>query len=607
MAVTKWLRRFLFQHKIRSLHYDIILNTLKAFDVVRQRIKKSNWIYSGVILVWVFCLIYFNPKLFAVLNSTDSLTAKVFFIIFVFFLNLFWLYGIFHFFFLIYKIFSKKSPAPAKTAHFPGVAILYTTRNDFQKKALLSCIKQDYPNFHVYILDDSTDETFKVKIDHFHQVHPQRTTVVRREDRRGFKAGNLNNALRNHATGYEYFAVIDADEVIPADFLEKLISYFGQDEAIAFVQAHHEQNARQPSKFAQDLAAGIDFHWDVYQPPRNRHGFVIFYGHGAVIRRDVWEEVGGFPEIVSEDLAFSTRIRQLGYRGYFVREVTCYEDFPETYQQFRKRHEKWVQGACEYLRHEFLPFVLSKRVTFAEKLDVTMSIFILFIPAVFLVYIFIANAFLPMLLAEKHNLSITLFGRTFELMSAYFMEPRFEKVWTFDFYLITLIGMFAPIFCYFGSIFSHPKKIIKLLFKSAVPYISLILVCMCGILNYVFTRKAVFLTTGDKTDGSMALQGCENSGLLKQLNSNHPLIFHLEWLLGLILTYFSLKTMNFALLTISSCLILSPVIAHCKWERKAVSFLVSIPLFFVVLAFGCVGMGFLGIQGFSLYFLALHF
>lgn len=571
------------------------------------QIKKSNWIYAGILLSWVFCLVHFNPKLFTVLDSSDSLTTKVFFVVFVFLLNLFWLYGIYHFFFLIYKIFSKKPATPASTNHCPGVAILYTTRNDFQKKAVLSCLNQSYPHFHVYILDDSTDETYKTKIDHFHQAHPQRITVVRRMDRRGFKAGNLNNALRNHATDYEYFAVIDADEVIPSNFLEKLVLYFGKDETIAFVQAHHEQNPHQPSKFAQDLAVGIDFHWDVYQPPRNRYGFVIFYGHGAIIRRDVWEKVGGFPEIVSEDLAFSTRIRQIGYRGYFARNVTCYEDFPETYQQFRKRHEKWVQGACEYLRHEFLPFVLSKRVSLPEKLDVLLATFILFIPVVFLVYIFIANAFLPMLLAEKHTLSITLFDRRFELMSAYFMEPRFKNLWTLDFYLITLVGMFSPIFCYFGSVFSRPKKIIKLLFKSAVPYISLILVCTSGILNYIFTRKAVFLATGDKTADSAGFEDYSTRGFFRQLNANHPMVFHFEWLLGLTLTYFSLKTMNFALLTISSCLILSPVIARCRWDSKTVSFLVSIPLFFVLLAFGCMGMGFLGIQGFSLYFLAFHF
>ena len=572
-----------------------------------RQIKKSNWIYAGIVLSWVFCIVHFNPKLFSILDSGDSFIAKAFFVSFVFLLNLFWLYGIFHFFFLIYKIFSKKPPAPERTDHFPSVAILYTTRNDFQKRAVLSCLKQSYPSFHVFILDDSTDETYKAKIDYFHQAHPLQTTVIRRHDNRGFKAGNLNNALQNHATNYEYFAVVDADEVIPPDFLDKLIPYFGRDETIAFVQAHHEQNPRQPSKFARDLAVGIDFHWDVYQPPRNRHGFVIFYGHGAVIRRDVWEKVGGFPEIVSEDLAFSTRIRQIGYRGYFVRDVTCYEDFPETYRQFRKRHEKWVQGACEYIRHEFMPFVLSKRVTFAEKLDVLLAAFMLFIPAVFLVYIFIANAFLPMLMAEKHTLAISLFGQRFELMSAYFMEPRFKNLWTFDFYMITLIGMFSPIFCYFGSIFSHPKKIIRLLFKSAVPYISLILVCTCGILTYLFTRKAVFLTTGDKTTSSMGSEDFRSGGILRHLNANHPMVFHLEWLLGLILTYFSFKTMNFALLTISSCLILSPVIARYGWDSKAVSFLVSLPLFFVVLAFGCMGMGFLGIQGFSLYFLAFHF
>ncbi|OGW12627.1 MAG: hypothetical protein A3G93_13310 [Nitrospinae bacterium RIFCSPLOWO2_12_FULL_45_22] len=565
--------------------------------------------YAGIIFSWLICLGHFNPKLFSVLGGSESLTTKSVYIIFIFFLNFFWLYGIFHLFFLLPKIlsFSKKYPVAENPVHSPSVAILYTTRNDFQEKAALSCINQSYSNFHVYILDDSTDDTYKAIIDQFHYSHLAQTTIIRRRDRSGFKAGNLNNALRHHAIRYEYFAVIDADEVIPSDFLEKLVPYFNLEKNIAFVQAHHEQNPHQPSKFAQDLALGINFHWDVYQPPRNDYGFVIFYGHGALIRRDVWEKVGGFPEIVSEDLAFATRIRQFGYRGYFVREVTCYEDFPETYQQFRKRHEKWVKGACEYLHHEFLPFLLSKRVTLPEKLDVLFSSFSLFIPAVFLIYIFIANAVLPILLAEKHTLSISLFGHSIELMPAYFMEPRFKNLWTLDFYLITLIGMFSPIFCYFGKIFSHPQKIIKLLFKSAVPYISLILVSTCGILTYLLTRKAVFLTTGDKTaSGSLLLQN-GRSGFWESLNSNHSLVFHLEWALGLLLTYFSLMTMNFALLTVASCLILSPLVAHYGWENRAISFFISLPLLFVLLAFGSMGIGFLGIQGLSLFFLALHF
>ena len=563
--------------------------------------------YAGILLSWGICVVHFNPKLFAILSTTDSFITKAIYIIFVFFLNLFWFYGIFHCFFFIYRIFLKKCPHPKQTAHFPNVAILYTTRNDFQEKAILSCIKQSYPNYRVYILDDSTDDTYKAMIDQFHHFHPEQTTIVRRNNRRGFKAGNLNNALRHHATECEYFAVIDADEVIPSDFVEKLIPHFALDDKIAFVQANHVQNPHQPSMFAQDLALGINFHWDVYQPPRNDYGFVIFYGHGAVIRRHVWEMAGGFPEIVSEDLAFSTRIRQLGYRGYFAREVTCFEDFPETYHQFRRRYEKWVKGACEYLHHEFLPFFLSKQVTWPEKLDVLFSCFSLFIPALFLIYIFVANAVLPMLLAEEHTSYITLFGYRLKFMSAYFMGSSFEKLWSFDFYIITFIAMFSPLFCYIGKIFSNPKKIIKLLFKSATPYISLMLVSACGVLTYLFTKKAVFLTTGDKTTGGNLLIQGGRGRFWDRLNSNHPLVFHLEWLLGLILVYLSLKTLNFALLTISSCLIFSPLIARYGWENRTISLLVCLPLFFVLLAFGSMGMGFMGIQGFSLCFLSLHF
>ena len=50
----------------------------------------------------------------------------------------------------------------------------------------------------------------------------------------------------------------------------------------------------------------------------------MFLGHGAVLRRRCWGVVGGFPEIVSEDLAYAIRIREHGWRGYFVKDVVCY-------------------------------------------------------------------------------------------------------------------------------------------------------------------------------------------------------------------------------------------------------------------------------------------
>ncbi|MEW6586917.1 MAG: glycosyltransferase, partial [Nitrospirota bacterium] len=238
-------------------------------------IKKNRWFYGGIIGTWLLCLVHFDPKLFSVVNADDSFIAKGVFAIFVFFLNLFWLYGIFHCYFLIYGFVSKRKPAFFKRncSISSPVAILYATRNDFQTKSALSCLQQTYPNFHLFILDDSTEDSYKKKVDGFHNEFRTLTTVIRRKDRKGFKAGNLNSALRYYVTGYDYFAIIDADEVVSPYFIEKLMPYFGLDENIAFVQAHHEQNAVQPSKFAQDLSLGINFHWDIYQPPRNDCGF----------------------------------------------------------------------------------------------------------------------------------------------------------------------------------------------------------------------------------------------------------------------------------------------------------------------------------------------
>ena len=67
---------------------------------------------------------------------------------------------------------------------------------------------QEYDNFETVILDDSSQEAYKTQIDEFAQKHGVK--VVRRQDRKGFKAGNLNNYLQGR-TDYDYFVVLDSE------------------------------------------------------------------------------------------------------------------------------------------------------------------------------------------------------------------------------------------------------------------------------------------------------------------------------------------------------------------------------------------------------------
>ncbi|MEZ4688148.1 MAG: hypothetical protein R3B47_19425 [Bacteroidia bacterium] len=46
----------------------------------------------------------------------------------------------------------------------PPIAILYTTCNDFVEASARSCMEQDYPNFRVYLLDDSASPEYQARV-----------------------------------------------------------------------------------------------------------------------------------------------------------------------------------------------------------------------------------------------------------------------------------------------------------------------------------------------------------------------------------------------------------------------------------------------------------
>ncbi|MCG2711639.1 MAG: glycosyltransferase [Candidatus Omnitrophica bacterium] len=127
------------------------------------------------------------------------------------------------------------------------------------------------------------------------------------------KAGNINNALKQ-IDSFEYFSISDADSILPKSYITGLLPYF-KDKQIAFMQARQESNPEQKSTFAQHLGYQVSLHCDYYMKTKNRYGHMMFYGHAAILRTDVYHEAGGFPEIATEDRAYSMLIRAKGYVG----------------------------------------------------------------------------------------------------------------------------------------------------------------------------------------------------------------------------------------------------------------------------------------------------
>jgi cellulose synthase/poly-beta-1,6-N-acetylglucosamine synthase-like glycosyltransferase len=308
-------------------------------------IYKDDLMFIVIIGLWIITLLYFNPKILHTLYGKPPLIALVPIYLFVLCLNFMWLLSIYHLVLSFFSAFIIK-PLILEPAidQKDRVAILYLTMNDFVEEAILSCCNQDYDNFNIFLLDDSTGPLWQKKVDDFVASYKQ-INLVRRPTRDNYKAGNLNYTLERIYKEYKYFAIADADSVFPIDFIKKMLPYFSLDERVAFVQANHRQNTNRRTPFIEDLELNADSHYIYYMPAKAEYGFVMLYGHGALIRTDVWKGVDGFPNCISEDLVFSSILRERGYLGVLALDVICKEDFPSDYKSFRIRYERWVEGS----------------------------------------------------------------------------------------------------------------------------------------------------------------------------------------------------------------------------------------------------------------------
>ena len=197
--------------------------------------KKKPTVYAIVLAAWACCAAVLGVALWRLIAGLGEYTpVKKAFIIALLAINtavlcLLWLGSIKDFMFsaayaIMHKKFNKRYAEIAKydaeTDGEPRFLLLYCTCNDFNAEALESCMRQRYKNFRTVILDDSSDEEYKARIDKFAAEHG--AEVIRRKERKGYKAGNLNNYLCGR-TDYDYFVVLDSDEVIPENYIQGVL------------------------------------------------------------------------------------------------------------------------------------------------------------------------------------------------------------------------------------------------------------------------------------------------------------------------------------------------------------------------------------------------
>lgn len=573
--------------------------------------RKRPHLFIAIFAAWVLAIGWFHPRMWSLTQVADGPFAFASIAYFVIFAEIAWLYGFYNIAIVLFALLDRaeqrlvtqrlSNSAPMDAlSDTPAIAVLYTTCNDFSQRSAQSCVELEYADFRVYVLDDSDNPDTIAQVDAFAAAHADMVQVVRRGSRRAFKAGNLNHAL-SFVANEPFFAVVDADEILPTDFLSALLPTLLADPRCGFVQANHRSDPEAQTVLGRDMGIGIDIHWKWYQPLRNDYGFVMFLGHGALLRRACWEEVGGFPEIVSEDLGYAISIRRRGYYGVFDKQVMCLEAFPATVRAFRIRHVKWTRGTCQFL-HRWAPQLIRARsITAVEKLDILFPT--LNLPLTLFYFLFMVNAqfLFPFILGEIRTLTIVIFDREISV-PVLTLGTEMSRIFGVDFYAITLVTIVAPVLCFVLELWKTPLRLFRFLTHSTALYAALSTLSFLSVLGYAATREARFYVTGDTTT-----QGTDERPTLGDLMDTHPdsgFVRGFETFAGLTFLVSAVATLQFGFAGVALAFILLPAMHRLGWRHSIVGPLTWIP--FPLILIGA-SYGALGVAGLQPVFFGLGF
>ncbi len=264
------------------------------------------------------------------------------------------LYGS-HRYAMAYLYYRHKYQLPTPKGRFetlPRVTIQLPIFNEmYVTERLIGAVaKIDYPRdlFEIQVLDDSTDETQGIAracVDR-HRAEGLDISYVHRTNRKGFKAGALENGLAL-AKG-ELVAVFDADFIPEPDFLRRSVHFF-TDPGVGMVQARWGHLNREYSTLTQAQAILLDGHFVIEHTARNRSGrFFNFNGTAGIWRREAIAEAGGWQhDTLTEDLDLSYRAQMRGWRFVYLPGLVAPAELPVEMNAFKAQQHRWAKGSIQ--------------------------------------------------------------------------------------------------------------------------------------------------------------------------------------------------------------------------------------------------------------------
>ncbi|MGA0829744.1 MAG: glycosyltransferase [Flavobacteriaceae bacterium] len=216
-----------------------------------------------------------------------------------------------------------------------------------------SLLKINYPKqlLEIQLLDDSTDASIEINAEWVRRFNAFGFEAVhlRRQHRKGFKAGALNEGLKK-AKG-AYIALFDADFNLDPNWLVRSLEGF-EEPSIAAVQSRWTYSNATQNRITQLQVLGLNHHFINEHIARDHLNLMsTFNGTAALWKKSVIEQIGGFStQTLTEDLNLAYRAQLEGYHISYAAHITAESELPATASAYFTQQFRWNKGAAENFR-----------------------------------------------------------------------------------------------------------------------------------------------------------------------------------------------------------------------------------------------------------------
>ena len=299
------------------------------------------------------------------------------------------LYGVRHFIFTMNRLTGKQRHPyiDVAVARWPMITVYIAAHNE--EKVISGCIEAllntDYPPECLKIIpvnDRSKDATGSI-IDSYVVRFPSRISPFHRTDGKAGKAAALKDALQ-FAVG-DIAIIFDADYIPGRGLLKQLVAPFFDPEVGAVMGRVVPINGG-----ANLLTRLLDLErsagYQVDQQARMNLNLLPQYG-GTVggVRLSAVEAVGGWhDDTLAEDTDITFRLMLNGWKTVYTNRSECYEEVPEEWSIRIKQVNRWAKGHNQVMARYWWQFATSKYLTWGQRLDGLLLLFVFVIPLIML-------------------------------------------------------------------------------------------------------------------------------------------------------------------------------------------------------------------------------